>query len=132
MLYGSYMHSMPSQFLKEIPEDILHREKKECGRKKRIFYDSYTIHRLSCAYFGQIVGTARPALYIAARMCYNLHEHYRWEEIPVKKTAIIAALLALLMLLTLGGCKNETMLDNFTSDTYELGEEDPLSWEDIF
>lgn len=29
MLYGSYMHSMPSQFLKEIPEDILHREKKK-------------------------------------------------------------------------------------------------------
>ncbi len=50
----------------------------------------------------------------------------------MKKSALVAALLALLMVLALGGCKNESMLDNYTSDTFELGEEDPITWDDIF
>jgi len=50
----------------------------------------------------------------------------------VKKIALIAALLAVFAMLGLAGCKDETMLDNYTSDTYELGEEDPITWDDIF
>jgi len=50
----------------------------------------------------------------------------------MKKTAFIMALLALLTMLALTGCKNESMLENFNSDTYVLGEEDPLNWDDIF
>ena len=50
----------------------------------------------------------------------------------MKKIALIAALLAVFAMLGLAGCKDETMLDNYTSDTYELGEEDPITWDDIF
>jgi len=53
----------------------------------------------------------------------------------VKKIALIAALLAVFAMLGLAGCKDETMLDNYSSDTFELGGEDPLavdSIEDLF
>ncbi len=50
----------------------------------------------------------------------------------MKIKAVIMALLALVSLLVLAGCKNEAMLDNYTSDTFELGGEDPLSWDDVF
>ena len=50
----------------------------------------------------------------------------------MQKIALIAALLAVFAMLGLAGCKDETMLDNYTSDTYELGEEDPITWDDIF
>lgn len=50
----------------------------------------------------------------------------------MKIKALIMALLALISLLALAGCKNEAMLDNYTSDTFELGGEDPLTLDDIF
>lgn len=50
----------------------------------------------------------------------------------MKIKALVMALLALVSLLILTGCMNETMLENYTSDTYELGEEDPITWDDIF
>ena len=50
----------------------------------------------------------------------------------MKKSALIALILAALALFALAGCKNEAMLDNYTSDTYELGEEDPVTWDDLF
>lgn len=50
----------------------------------------------------------------------------------MKKCALFALILAALALMMLAGCKNETMLDNYTSDKYELGEEDTVTWDDIF
>jgi|GEM_PF-1525999 len=50
----------------------------------------------------------------------------------MKIKALIMALLALVSLLALAGCKDESMLDNYTSDTYELGGDDTISWDDIF
>lgn len=83
-------------------------------------------------HFGHIVSTAARTLYIEPQVCYNISEHSRGEEYLMKKAALIMALLAVLTMLTLAGCKNESMLDNFSSDTYELGEEDPITWDDIF
>ncbi len=48
----------------------------------------------------------------------------------MKIKAIILTLLALAALLALTGCKNEAMLDNYTSDTFELGEEASVTWDD--
>lgn len=53
----------------------------------------------------------------------------------MKIKAIILAVLMLAAMAVMYGCKNESMLDNYSSDTFELGEEDPLSVnsiEDIF
>lgn len=46
--------------------------------------------------------------------------------------AVLLALLVLAAMMAFTGCKNEAMLDNYTSDTFELGEDDPLSLDDIF
>jgi len=50
----------------------------------------------------------------------------------MKFKALILALLAVLAMFALAGCKNEAMLDNYTSDTFELGEDDPITWDDLF
>jgi len=53
----------------------------------------------------------------------------------MKIKALILAVLMLLAMAAMLGCKDETMLDNYSSDTFELGGEDPLavdSIEDLF
>lgn len=45
----------------------------------------------------------------------------------MKIKAIIMAVLMLLAVLAMYGCKDETMLDGYSSDTFILGEDDPLS-----
>ena len=50
----------------------------------------------------------------------------------MKFKAILMALLVLAALAAFTGCKEEAMLENYTSDTFELGEDDPLSFDDLF
>lgn len=53
----------------------------------------------------------------------------------MKIKAIALAALMLLAMLAMYGCRNEAMLDGYSSDTFILGEDDPLSvdsLEDLF
>ncbi|MBP3447495.1 MAG: UvrD-helicase domain-containing protein [Clostridia bacterium] len=57
MLYGSYMHSMPSQFLKEIPDELLKREKKK--EKSSLFdFDGYENQSAIGGYKGDSYSTS--------------------------------------------------------------------------
>ena len=49
----------------------------------------------------------------------------------MKIKAVILAALMLLAALCLFGCKDESMLDEYSSDTFILGEDDPLSVDGI-
>lgn len=49
----------------------------------------------------------------------------------MKIKAIVLAVLMLAAMTMLFGCKDESMLDNYSSDTFELGEADPISVDDF-
>ena len=48
-----------------------------------------------------------------------------------KMFALLLAALALLAALSLCGCQDEA-LENYSSDTFEVGEDDPITWDDLF
>lgn len=49
----------------------------------------------------------------------------------MKIKAIILAILMLAAMVLMFGCKDESMLDNYSSDTFILGEDDSLSIDDL-